>query len=121
MPWWKRRFDLVITLSALVLLTPVIAVLALLVRVKLGALVFFRQQRPGLHGKPFGKVKFRTMTDACDASGALLPDADRPPLSANFSAKAAWTNGGGMISGCKIAFPTPAIQCYNRWLYSGVA
>jgi lipopolysaccharide/colanic/teichoic acid biosynthesis glycosyltransferase len=77
MTWWKRPFDLVIALPALVLLSPVIAILAMLVRVKLGAPVFFRQQRPGLHGQPFQMVKFRTMTDARDASGALLPDADR--------------------------------------------
>ena len=44
---------------------------------RIGAPVFFRQQRPGLHGQPFQMVKFRTMTDARDASGALLPDADR--------------------------------------------
>lgn len=77
MTWWKRSFDLVIALTALMLLSPVIAVLALFVRVKLGAPVFFRQQRPGLHGKPFFMVKFRTMTDARDAQGVLLPDADR--------------------------------------------
>ena len=77
MPWWKRPFDLLIALPALVLLAPVIVVLAVLVRVKLGTPIFFRQLRPGLHGKPFTMVKFRTMTDARDASGALLPDADR--------------------------------------------
>jgi len=73
----KRMFDLLAAVPILILLTPVLAVLALLVRVKLGAPVFFRQQRPGLHGQPFQMVKFRTMTDARDASGALLPDADR--------------------------------------------
>lgn len=51
--------------------------LALLVRFKLGAPVLFRQQRPGLHGRPFTLYKFRTMTDARDAEGALLPDAER--------------------------------------------
>jgi sugar transferase EpsL len=51
--------------------------LALLVRIKLGTPVFFRQERPGLHGKPFQMVKFRTMTDARDAQGNLLPDAER--------------------------------------------
>jgi lipopolysaccharide/colanic/teichoic acid biosynthesis glycosyltransferase len=61
----------------LLILAPVIVVLAVLVRVKLGTPIFFRQLRPGLHGKPFTMVKFRTMTDARDASGALLPDADR--------------------------------------------
>jgi len=77
MIWWKRPFDLVLSLSALLVLVPVITVLTLLVRVKLGAPVFFRQQRPGLHGKPFTMVKFRTMTDARDAQGNLLPDAER--------------------------------------------
>jgi lipopolysaccharide/colanic/teichoic acid biosynthesis glycosyltransferase len=73
----KRLFDLLITLPALILLSPVLGILALLVRIKLGSPVLFRQQRPGLHGKPFTLVKFRTMTDACDAQGNLLPDADR--------------------------------------------
>jgi lipopolysaccharide/colanic/teichoic acid biosynthesis glycosyltransferase len=73
----KRVFDLLIALPALILLSPVLALLALLVRVKLGAPLFFRQQRPGLHGKPFCMVKFRTMTDARDAQGNLLSDAER--------------------------------------------
>lgn len=73
----KRLFDLLIALPALILLSPLLAVLAFLVRVNLGAPVFFRQQRPGLHGKPFFMVKFRTMTDARDAQGNLLPDAER--------------------------------------------
>ena len=58
------------------MLSPVLTVLALAVRIKLDAPVFFRQQRPGLHGRPFGMVKFRTMTDARDAHGQLLPGAD---------------------------------------------
>jgi len=53
------------------------AIIALLVRLKLGTPVLFRQPRPGLHGKPFRMVKFRTMTDARDPQGALLPDAER--------------------------------------------
>jgi lipopolysaccharide/colanic/teichoic acid biosynthesis glycosyltransferase len=73
----KRIFDLLIALPALILLSPLMAVLALLVRVKLGTPVFFRQQRPGLHGRAFCMVKFRTMTDARDAQNVLLPDADR--------------------------------------------
>lgn len=60
----KRIFELLIALPALILLSPLLAVLALLVRVKLGAPVLFRQRRPGLHGKPFEIVKFRTTTDA---------------------------------------------------------
>ena len=73
----KRIFDLLITILALFLLSPVLALLALLVRIKLGSPVLFRQKRPGLHGRPFTLYKFRTMTDACDAQGNLLPDAER--------------------------------------------
>ncbi len=73
----KRLFDVLVTLPALFLLAPLMGLLALLVRFKLGAPVLFRQQRPGLHGRPFTLYKFRTMTDARDAEGALLPDAER--------------------------------------------
>lgn len=73
----KRTLDLVVAGLALILLSPVLAGVALLVRVKLGTPVLFRQQRPGLHGHPFMLVKFRTMTDARDADGHLLPDAVR--------------------------------------------
>ena len=73
----KRLFDLVVTVPALLLLAPVLALIALLVRLKLGAPVLFRQQRPGLHGKPFTLYKFRTMTNAHDAEDNLLPDAER--------------------------------------------
>jgi len=73
----KRLFDVTVTVLALLFLAPVLATVALLVRLKLGAPVLFRQQRPGLHGKPFTLYKFRTMTDARDAQGHLLPDAER--------------------------------------------
>ncbi len=73
----KRLLDLALTLPTLVLLAPLIGVLALLVRWKLGFPGLFRQTRPGLNGKPFELVKFRTMTDARDANGNLLPDAER--------------------------------------------
>lgn len=63
--------------TGLLLCAPILAVIALLVRLKLGSTVLFRQQRPGLHGKPFTLYKFRTMTNARDANGNLLPDADR--------------------------------------------
>jgi lipopolysaccharide/colanic/teichoic acid biosynthesis glycosyltransferase len=73
----KRFFDIVITVLGLSLLAVLLALLAWQVRRKLGSPVLFTQVRPGLHGKPFRMVKFRTMTDARDASGALLPDAQR--------------------------------------------
>ena len=73
----KRFFDLALTIPALLLLAPVLLVVALLVRVRLGAPVLFRQARPGLGGRPFTLLKFRTMTDARDDAGALLPDEKR--------------------------------------------
>jgi sugar transferase EpsL len=73
----KSFFDFMVTLPALLFLLPLLALIALLVRLKLGAPVLFRQQRPGLHGEPFTLYKFRTMTDARDAEGNLLPDAER--------------------------------------------
>ena len=73
----KRMLDLFLSLSALLFLSPLLVVLALLVRVKLGAPIFFYQTRPGWHGRPFTIVKFRTMTEAHAADGHLLPDAER--------------------------------------------
>lgn len=73
----KRVLDLVVALSASIVLFPVYVSLAFLVRAKLGSPVLFRQQRPGLNGRAFTMFKFRTMTDARDALGQLLPDADR--------------------------------------------
>lgn len=70
----KRTFDFTTALLALIVISPVVVVLAVLVRLFLGAPVLFTQVRPGLHGKPFTVYKFRTMTDAKDAAGALLPD-----------------------------------------------
>ena len=73
----KRLFDLVLTIPGLIALLPVLAVIALLVRVKLGSPVLFRQVRPGLHGKPFTIYKFRTMSDERNSEGNLLPDSER--------------------------------------------
>src|SRR5205807_9489182 len=77
----KRLFDLALTFSALILLSPLIAVAALLAAIGMGSPIFFCQQRPGLLGQPFILIKFRTMTDARDSDGKLKPDAERmPPL-----------------------------------------
>ncbi|MBW7832177.1 MAG: sugar transferase [Simplicispira suum] len=73
----KRLFDFTAALLALLLLCLPLLALTLLVRRKLGHPAFFRQVRPGLHGKPFEMVKFRSMTDARAPDGTLLPDADR--------------------------------------------
>lgn len=84
MPSSKHLFDLIVSILVLLLLSPVLGFLALLVRFRLGSPVLFRQQRPGLHGKPFTLIKFRTMTDARDAHGNLLPDAERLPKFGQF-------------------------------------
>ncbi|EOG3621187.1 MULTISPECIES: sugar transferase [Pseudomonas] len=73
----KRAVDIFASLFGLVLLSPVILVLALCIRRKLGAPVLFRQVRPGMNGKPFEMIKFRTMLDAVDAHGVPLPDDKR--------------------------------------------
>ncbi|MGV1015872.1 MAG: sugar transferase [Fluviibacter phosphoraccumulans] len=73
----KRLFDIGLSVVGLVLFALPITVLVLLVRIKLGNPVFFTQMRPGLRGKPFQMVKFRTMTDQVDPDGLLLPDAER--------------------------------------------
>ena len=81
---FKRFFDFFATAFGLLVLALPLLLLALLVRTKLGSPVFFRQTRPGLHGKPFEMVKFRTMTDARDAQGELLPDSERLPPFGRF-------------------------------------
>ncbi|PGT96263.1 MULTISPECIES: sugar transferase [Bacillus] len=73
----KRTFDLCISLFLLLVCLLPILVVAILVRLKLGSPVLFKQQRPGLHGKPFNLYKFRTMLDEKDSNGELLPDQDR--------------------------------------------
>ena len=73
----KRLFDLTAAALGLLALALPLLALTLLVRHRLGRPAFFRQTRPGLHGRPFQMVKFRTMTDARGPDGALLPDADR--------------------------------------------
>jgi sugar transferase EpsL len=73
----KRAFDVLGAGTALLLGAPVIAAVAVSVRVGLGSPILFRQRRPGLHGNPFELLKLRTMTDRRDASGNLLPDSQR--------------------------------------------
>lgn len=73
----KRLLDLLVAGLALVLLAPLLAVLALAIRLSMGRPVFFRQERPGFLGRPFRIVKFRTMREARDARGNLLPDGQR--------------------------------------------
>lgn len=73
----KRLLDIIIASIALVLLSPLYAYVAYKVKKNLGSPVLFRQVRPGLHGKPFEMIKFRTMKDALDEQGNPLPDNER--------------------------------------------
>jgi len=73
----KRLFDLIVSILALIFLSPVILITAALVRFKLGAPILFTQERPGLNGKIFKMMKFRTMLNAVGSNGQLLPDEQR--------------------------------------------
>lgn len=73
----KRPMDFILSLLALILLSPLLLVIAVLVRQKLGSPVIFKQQRPGLNEKIFTMYKFRSMTDKKDSEGNLLPDSER--------------------------------------------
>lgn len=73
----KRLFDVILAFIGLIILSPILLIVSLLVRVKLGGPVFFTQVRPGLNGKPFKMIKFRTMKNGVDKNGNLLPDAER--------------------------------------------
>ena len=73
----KRPLDAFLSTGSLIVLSPVLIITAVLVKIKLGSPVLFTQERPGRNGKIFKIYKFRTMTNKCDVSGELLPDADR--------------------------------------------
>lgn len=73
----KRFIDIALAAAFIVIFLPLLAIIALLVRAKLGSPVLFRQERPGLHGRPFILVKFRTMRDMNDPDGTPFPDAER--------------------------------------------
>lgn len=73
----KRFFDIVFSLLAIIILSPILLLTAILVGIFIGTPIFFTQQRPGYKGRPFFIYKFRTMTNRLDPSGNLLPDAER--------------------------------------------
>ncbi len=73
----KRIFDLLVAVTALLVLAPVLFGVAILIGLQMGSPVVFRQQRPGRGGRPFEMIKFRTMHDSRDASGSQRPDAER--------------------------------------------
>jgi sugar transferase EpsL len=73
----KRAFDILISTGLLILLAPVMALVAVIVMVQMGRPILFRQERPGLYGKPFVMIKFRTMRNDVDEKGVSLSDAER--------------------------------------------
>lgn len=73
----KRVFDLLVAIPMLILLSPLLALVALTVRIFMGPSVLFRHERPGLHGQSFTLLKYRTMSLATDEKGNLLPDRER--------------------------------------------
>lgn len=81
---FKRIADFLIALSGLIVLSPPLLAIAILVRAQMGSPVFFRQERPGFKGAPFMIFKFRTMSNARDSWGELLPDQDRMNKFGNF-------------------------------------
>ncbi len=73
----KRIIDLTVSLIGVIILSPIILFIAIIVKYKLGSPILFKQQRPGLNGKPFYLYKFRSMSNAKDRNGVLLPDSER--------------------------------------------
>lgn len=82
--FFKRMIDFICSLIGLICLSPILLVLYVMIRVKLGAPVFFKQLRIGKDDRPFMMIKFRTMTDARDENGNLLPDTERFTKFGNF-------------------------------------
>ncbi len=80
----KRIFDLILTLPAYFLLSPLMILIAVIIRLTMGKPIFFKQIRPGFQGKPFTIYKFRTMLNAYDENGHLLPDKERLPRFGKF-------------------------------------
>jgi lipopolysaccharide/colanic/teichoic acid biosynthesis glycosyltransferase len=119
----KRAFDLLLSALLLVLLAPILIWVALLVRRKLGTPVIFRQQRPGLHGRPFEMMKFRTMTDAVGPDGTLLPDAERLTRFGSFLRSSSLDELPGLVNVLKgemsLVGPRPLLMQYLP-LYSPV-
>tara|TARA_R110002072_G_scaffold255129_1_gene413844 strand:- start:2149 stop:2745 length:597 start_codon:yes stop_codon:yes gene_type:complete len=73
----KRLFDIIVSLTALIVLSPILLIVGVLIRGKLGSPIIFSQVRPGLNEKSFEMIKFRTMKDAVDSEGNVLPDEER--------------------------------------------
>ncbi|MDO4514029.1 MAG: sugar transferase [Lachnospiraceae bacterium] len=115
----KRLLDICISGIALIILSPVLLIVAVLVRVKLGSPVIFHQERPGLREKIFTLCKFRTMTDERDENGELLPDSVRLTSFGSFLRKSSldelpelWNIFRGDMS---LIGPRPLLVSYLPW------
>ena len=108
--------DIVVSGIGLILLSPVIIVVYFLVRYYLGGPVFFRQVRPGFEGKPFEMLKFRTMLDATDTTGAPLPDSERLTKFGRFLRASSLDELPGLINVLKgdmsVVGPRPLLMAY---------
>ena len=80
----KRLFDIIFSLLAIIILSPILLLIAIIIRIFIGTPILFKQQRPGYQAAPFHIYKFRTMTNRLDPSGSLLPDAQRLTSLGNF-------------------------------------
>ena len=118
----KRLFDVFVSVGVLLILLPVLLVVAILVRIKLGSPILFTQARPGLNGKVFNMMKFRTMLDATDKQGNQLPDEQRMTPFGVFLRSASLDELPGLFNVLKgdmsLVGPRPLLVQYLP-LYSG--
>lgn len=116
---FKRPMDFLLSLIALILLSPVILIVAILVRIKLGSPIIFKQQRPGLNERIFNIYKFRTMTDKKDENGKLLPDEIRLTKFGKFLRSTSLDELPGLFNILKgdmsIVGPRPLLVIYLRY------
>ena len=112
----KRLFDIAVSLTALLLLSPILILVAILVRWKLGSPILFAHERPGLNEQPFKLLKFRTMLNTTDENGQLLPDAQRQSSFGNALRKTSLDELPGLINVLKgdmsVVGPRPLLMRY---------
>ncbi|HFK1809358.1 sugar transferase [Bacillus thuringiensis] len=112
----KRPMDFILSLIAIIMLSPVFLIVAFLVKTRLGSPVLFKQERPGLHGTIFKMYKFRTMTDEKNENGELLPDSIRLTKFGKFLRSTSLDELPGLLNICKgdmsIIGPRPLLVQY---------
>ncbi|MED4441998.1 sugar transferase [Bacillus thuringiensis] len=112
----KRPMDFILSLIAIIMLSPVFLIVAFLVKIRLGSPVLFKQERPGLHGTIFKMYKFRTMTDEKNENGELLPDSIRLTKFGKFLRSTSLDELPGLLNICKgdmsIIGPRPLLVQY---------